>query len=455
MKNSRSLWGLIGCLWLLSACAGSQTLHSTQALRSTTVTATVTAAPAREVAPSTVMPTMTATPYPVVAATATRTPETVTPTARWTMTATPRAASATPPAIGTQTLTRTPDSMPAGAAEICGIGRVAPPRPDGEALYFQPFQQDWYRTRDEFATYEWVAPAGILAPDLKTRVVFNCAGAGSICVATPPQTEPVPLPLHYEPRDGIFHDDTVAWLPDHQRLIFSVTYPPWEKRDEPPDWRLYLLDLRGPQLQQITPSRAAYPTWALSPLGTCVAYIDKRDGEEGFRFHLTDLEPDGGFADWSMPIEGLSETEEFPVALAWSPDGRRLASIFWAAPFNLVVWDLATNVRIDYARMPHGLTVLQWAPVGDTMFLIGTSPQGGSSDWVLNVQTGQLRELGGAHAAGWRSSYQWLPDGKRIIMPGLSKSVSLDTTDGTLRKLEYPGPDITLIKMMFFAPPAP
>ena len=353
----------------------------------------------------------------------------------------------------TSTPTPTPSVDPQ-RVQVCGIGRVPPPQVNQQVLYFSPLWGDWYRTADKFTTVEWVAPGGVLSPDLQTLIVFDCDDPGSICVATPPQATPVPLPLHYAPHETA--GGSVHWLPGNQRLIFLAAYVPLpseRKEGDEIDIRLYLLDLQAPELYQI--SDKVWPDWAASPLGTCVAYTVHDESCQSGRFHLTNVEETGEFRDWLSPLP--NQGDKWPGwwdAIAWSPDGSRLA--FARTHKSIVVWSPVPDERQEYEIKKSSLEPLKWSPNGDRIYFIATGSGGGLSHWILDLATGELQEL--AEASGYMGpgAYQWLPDGREIVVSGLFGSLLLDTSDGSTRKLTYPGSeDDWEIVDMFLGPASP
>jgi len=347
----------------------------------------------------------------------------------------------------TPTVTWTPTARPTADPEIlqvCGIGRVSPKQQDNQVIYFRTTGGDWYRTADQFATTEWFAPAGSLSPDAKTLVIFDCEGPGSICVASPPQSTPVILAFRYEPAQsggGYKH-----WLPDGQRLVFMADYSlPGEGTI---DRQFYLLDLRMPQLRLI----ASMPMfdWAVSPLGTCIAYTTW-DDDGTPRFHLTNVETDV-WNDWIAPKGDLSRKwPGWAERIAWSPDGSRLA--FTEAPRSIIVWNLVNDSYEQYGTggFPDNL---KWSPDGYKIYFTATGSKGGRFHWILNLNTGEIRELGELHGEGSSSAYLWLANGREIIVADRFGSLVLDTTDGSTEKLIYPGSERgSYISELFFGSP--
>ena len=105
----------------------------------------------------------------------------------------------------------------------------------------------------------------------------------------------------------------IAWSPDGKRLAFTIRIPGMRNipgvRDD-----IYVVDINGENLQQLTdhPAPDLYPAW--SPDGQWIAFQSERNGDR---------------AVYRMEADGAN-----PKRLAngrrpeWSPDGQRIA--FWS-----------------------------------------------------------------------------------------------------------------------------
>src|SRR5262245_20403845 len=100
--------------------------------------------------------------------------------------------------------------------------------------------------------------------------------------------------------------------PDGSRLVFTVTEPP---RRTARARALWLMNVPGGQLRQLTFSGKSdgSPRW--SPDGAAIAFTSDRDGTA----QLYRLSLRGGEA------EKLTDRKEAVGAFRWSPDGRRIA----------------------------------------------------------------------------------------------------------------------------------
>lgn len=207
------------------------------------------------------------------------------------------------------------------------------------------------------------------------------------------------------------------------------------------------MDLRTPRLHNM----AIMPgtNWAVSPLGTCVAYVGwDQDGVQ--RFYLVNVETDDWY-DWSATTEESSKQwPRWNGEMVWSPDGSHLA--FTGTPGDIAVWDLATDHRkwYDTGGTPRNL---KWSPDVRGLYFTATGSEGGRSQWVLDLATGEVRELAQSSGELAPTAYLWLPNGRELIVPSVSGSLLLDVTDGSIQDLTYPGSeDGWSISELFFGP---
>lgn len=354
--------------------------------------------------------------------------------------------------IFSPTLTPIPQEVSIVSSEIeqiCKISQPISPQIEDQALYFQMLGQGWYRTTDMFVTTEQITPEGFLSPDLKNLITFDCAGPGSICVASPPQTTPTPLPIHYEPEMGGV-DTCVDWLANNQQIIFRVTY---RAEEGGIDVRLYLLDLQNSELYQITDKLSL--KWSVFPLNSCVAYTAYNDVNEILQFHLTNVEHPEKFQTWSTSIgESDLEWPTWQDPIAWSPDGRYLAFVKHPEP-AIVVWEPLTNIKQVYKTKTRAW-ILKWSPDSKKIYFISGGSQNNSSHWVLDTTSGKLQEVAEESSTRGSCAYQWLPNNEEIIVPDRFGSVILNTLSGSKQELSHPIDEKRLnITNMFFGPISP
>jgi WD40 repeat protein len=125
------------------------------------------------------------------------------------------------------------------------------------------------------------------------------------------------------------------------------------------------------------------------------------------------------------------------VALAYSPDGRRLAEGGGGAFPNLSVWDSALTKRL--LAPGHDARVEEhagWSPSGDLLAAAGES--GGVEVWDLRA--GRLRSVLGAGRED-SEGFSWSPDGKLLATFGRREASVFEVASGAkLGALEVANP---------------
>jgi len=114
-------------------------------------------------------------------------------------------------------------------------------------------------------------------------------------------------------------------------------------------------------------------------------------------------------------------------AVAWSSDGRRLASAelsrsvihLWDVPAGKLIW--ATPVGTDWIRG------LAWSP--DDKMLAAIGPHG---PWLVDVQTGELLPTVREQRFDTQQSLAWAPDGRRLAAGGAGAVQIWDVVTGEL-----------------------
>ncbi len=364
---------------------------------------------------------------------------TITVTASVTVTETVEPVRATPPpeVASTRRPYPTPasvvasDAIPVGVCREAALPRAFAP---GQALYFRVAGGGWYRTADEFRTSERVAPYGALSRDLKYLVTFDCAGTGTICVASPPDSQPRVLSVKYGmDRVNLF---SALWLPDNHKLVFVAV----QKTASNAWWdiRLKVLDVVAERILELARDTGSYE---ISPAGNCVAFTAFSEKADDFEFQLASIESGLIQGVWQAPTDARSQViwPRQDEAIAWSPDGTHLAYVK-ALASQIRVWEIATGRQLifdTYLRGagPKSVVSLRWSPDSKQIYLASSVGQ----NWILDLEHEQIRLV-----ASERSSLvgQWLPDNRSVIVPtALRGSVILDTETGVTQMLDYPGSD--------------
>src|SRR5262245_1686718 len=147
------------------------------------------------------------------------------------------------------------------------------------------------------------------------------------------------------------------------------------------------------------------------------------------------------FGGRSLLAQPLANPQPITVrCLAFSPDGKSLAAIYRGGS-PLVIFDVATRVKLLSPRAEGGVNSLAYSPKGDMLAIAA-----GNSVKILDPTTGQLiRELSG-HQMAVRA-VAFAQDGKQIATAGGDRTVKFwDPASGeVLRTLpDFPGPLVNL-----------
>ena len=182
------------------------------------------------------------------------------------------------PASAPQGIQATPAAFPGGNGKIAyeDDGQITVIEPDGSG-----------KVQLTSGSYPaWSADGTKIAYVLGASLfIMNADGSGQTLVQGPIS-------------DRIFEYRHPAWSPDGTQIVFAVGFHDGRDRSE-----LYVVDVDGPDLTEITPGRLQgwWPSW--SPDGTLIAF------RTGWRRGLATMSPDGSnltlfpgladYADWS------------------------------------------------------------------------------------------------------------------------------------------------------------
>ena len=166
------------------------------------------------------------------------------------------------------------------------------------------------------------------------------------------KVEAVRVPVHRLSGSTI-HD--VAWSPDGHQLAFAAKIIDQAGNSQARD--VYVMNVDGTGLQQLTEHRAEEDAPAWSPDGQKIAFVSYRNVLEGGIFLMN--------ADGSNIVELTSSDEDYP---SWSPDGTQLACTHFGANvyigvINVNGGDLKLITEGSYPSwQPNGLVAVN--PVG-------------------------------------------------------------------------------------------
>ena len=148
---------------------------------------------------------------------------------------------------------------------------------------------------------------------------------------------------------------------------------------------------------------------AVSPTDGTVVFSADHDGDE---FHqLYRLDPAGG---WPERITDAPEAQHFVGPAAFSPDGTRLAYAANArTPADMEVWvrDLATGeTRPVFGEGKYAFPG-DWSPDGTKLLVADLRSNSDSSIHLVDLETGDARELTGRDEEALRLPGPWTADG--------------------------------------------
>ncbi|MCI0419655.1 MAG: S9 family peptidase [Acidobacteria bacterium] len=233
------------------------------------------------------------------------------------------------------------------------------------------------------------------------------------------------FPQSLSPKHRITHED--IWLmkrvgapvpsPDGKWVVFSVTEPAYEEKDQASD--LWIVPGDGSaKPRRLTHSQGAESGAAWSPDSRKLAFTAKREGDEVNQAYVMDL-ASGGEA---MRVTSLSTAVASP---GWSPDGKML--LFASTVFPEAMDDEANRkgaaerkARKYKARVYEGFPIRRWDKwLDDTqihLFVQSLDPPGKAKDLLAGTKLVAEPGFAGKSAdTGQDLEAIWAPDGQSII----------------------------------------
>ena len=253
--------------------------------------------------------------------------------------------------------------------------------------------------------------------------------------------------------------ESPIWSPDGKRIAFAVNFT-----GQGTDWNVYLTNIDGSGLRQITRTGAWDATW--SPDGTAIAFVSTVAGKRQISsmslaasasHQLTTGDVESFHPAWSPkgaklaftcrsgpssricimnadgsdvhPVSGTNQQCRWP---SWGPDGKRLA---YYCQGDVWTADLETGERAKLFTIGPASSTLDWSPDGGQILFVADTGDLAGID-VYNISSKQTRRI---LAADWRPGQpRWSPDGHRILFAaGGSKAgiYCLDTGTSNVREV--------------------
>jgi dipeptidyl aminopeptidase/acylaminoacyl peptidase len=213
--------------------------------------------------------------------------------------------------------------------------------------------------------------------------------------------------------------------------------------------RLWIVDVKGNRLRELTSGQGAdfSPVW--SPDGKRIAFLSDRDGT----VQVYVLRPD------SHEVARLTHVEHPPVGLRWSPDGQTLA-------FGMYLPVTRSPLPVTLPGFPKGAKLAEPAKVVDRMIWAydgrGDIPEGFMHLFTVDAKTGGTpRQITSGDYTYhdprqfWSCDPQWGHDGRTMLFAAFLKPwdevemeineceiYALDLESGEIKQLtERDGPD--------------
>lgn len=145
----------------------------------------------------------------------------------------------------------------------------------------------------------------------------------------------------------------------------------------------------------------------------------------------------------SFYVQGSGES--LPMCLAFSPDGKYLATGFSNAPTGIEIYDVSTGTKVKYISHTSDITDLEFSP--DGQYIAGGGIDNNVSIW--SVSTGELiKTLKGLD--NYILTLDYSPDGAYIVAAGMDHTCVFkiwNVASGELiQSMDQRGPDINALR---------
>lgn len=193
--------------------------------------------------------------------------------------------------------------------------------------------------------------------------------------------------------------------PDGKHILFTRTWT--DKVNDRSNSNLWIVDIEGKKVRELTPGRwrDSSPVW--SPDGKKIAFISDRDGTS--QIHVMWLD--------TREVAQLTHVEDTPTDLAWSPDGKRLA-------FTMFIPDEKPILSVNLPHRPKGAKWAEPAVIIDRLSWRsdgrGPLPKGFSHLFTVDAEVGgSPRQITSGDYS--HSSPEWSADGAKIYFSAVRK----------------------------------
>jgi WD40 repeat protein len=208
----------------------------------------------------------------------------------------------------------------------------------------------------------------------------------------------------------------VAWSPDNQRVAAALGRP---------GGVVVWNRSSGQQVLNVVAHDSEARSVAWSPDGRLLA-----SGGLDYLVHLWDV-------DTERKIFTFSEHRDNIGSVLWSPDGKRIASRSWAG--EIKVWEPSTGEVLLALSQPKGSAAdgqysISWSPGGDRLAACYTHGE----IIVWDASTGRKIHQILGHTSDLRA-VAWSPDGKRLASGGYDRFVKIWDAQTGRELLALPG----------------
>jgi WD40 repeat protein len=125
-------------------------------------------------------------------------------------------------------------------------------------------------------------------------------------------------------------------------------------------------------------------------------------------------------------LQQLPEHKQYVDALAFSPDGKLLATT--CSTESLRIWEVATGRKIKELKAVHASIL--WSPDGKSL-----ATGGGDKILIWDVETGQVTDTLEGHKGG-ADPVAWLDNGKTLVCAGMDRTLRYwDAHNGRVRRI--------------------